>query len=319
VVSLKFNVKCVPRNSDANLVTDRSLELDMQDSFKTPTWRGTSLDSPITKVVIPLVASFGSDFYPSGTACIIAPWLAITARHVVEDHFERFADGRAPNNVEEASHRTLTYVAPGGGQPIIPLFVQRTWYLQPYDIAVLHLVPASEMNTNHVWDTPRLSLLPPRPGSQIAAFGYPNSRFDVLGTEHHELKMDATTTTGTVLEVHHEYRDTARLPFPCFRTNARFDGGMSGAPVFNDQGRVCGLICSSMPPTTPDEDHTSYVSTLWPMLAMPIDVFWDRYPPGTSYPLYEYAQAYIVDTEGLEHFALDRQPEGNRLICRYDV
>lgn len=127
-----------------SLGTDHSLELDMQDSFQAPIWRGTSHDSPITKVAIPLVASFGSDFYPSGTACIIAPWLAITARHVVEDHFERFAGGRAPSNVDEASHLTLTYVVPGGGQPIIPLFVQRTWYLQPYNIAVLHLVPASD-------------------------------------------------------------------------------------------------------------------------------------------------------------------------------
>lgn len=55
-----------------------------------PTWRGTPLDSPITKVSLPLIAAKDGDFYPSGTACLIAPWLAITARHVVDDHFERY-------------------------------------------------------------------------------------------------------------------------------------------------------------------------------------------------------------------------------------
>ncbi len=130
--------------------------------------------------------------------------------------------------------------------------------------------------------------------------------------------MDATTTTGTVLEVHHERRDSARLPFPCFRTDARFDGGMSGAPVFDENGHVCGVICSNLPPAAPDGEHVSYVSTLWPLLAIPIDAPWDRYPAGTRYPLYEYAAAGILDTVGLEHVALEKRPEGDRVICRYD-
>jgi hypothetical protein len=38
------------------------------------------------------------------------------------------------------------------------LYIQRTWYREPYDIAVLLLGPASEMNPDHVWDVPVLSL-----------------------------------------------------------------------------------------------------------------------------------------------------------------
>jgi hypothetical protein len=131
--------------------------------------------------------------------------------------------------------------------------------------------------------------------------------------------MDATTTTGKVVEVHHERRDSVRLPFPCFQTNARFDGGMSGAPVFNEQGQVCGLICSTLTPTTINEDHASYVSSLWPMLAIPIDAPWDRHPTGTKYPLFEYAQAKVMATIGLDNLVLDKRPEGDRLFCRYDM
>src|SRR5262245_1138172 len=112
----------------------------MSTAFVPPTWQGTSLDSPITKVAIPLIAVREDDIYPSGTACIIAPWLAVTARHVVEDQFERYV-GRLPDGSDEAAHETLTYINPGNGQPAIPLFVSRTWYLNPYDIAILLLAP----------------------------------------------------------------------------------------------------------------------------------------------------------------------------------
>ena len=130
--------------------------------------------------------------------------------------------------------------------------------------------------------------------------------------------MDAHTTAGIVQEVHHQKRDGVRLPFPCFQTNARFDGGMSGAPIFNDQGSVCGLVCSSLPPSIPDKDHASYVSTIWPMLLIPIDAPRDRYPAGTSYLLDEYAQEKMVSATGLTHFALNKSPQGDQLNCQYD-
>lgn len=287
----------------------------MSTTFVPPMWRGTSLDSPITKVSIPLLAVYGSEIYPSGTACIIAPWLAVTARHVVEDQFARFV-GRPPQRSDNAAHETLTYVNPGSGQPAIPFFVTRTWYLEPYDIAVLLLAPASAMNPQHVWDRPRLSLLPPPEGSRVFAFGYPNSRVESVRGEAPTLNLDATTTTGTVLEVHHERRDLVRLPFPCFRTDARFDGGMSGGPVFNENGEVCGLVCSSLPPDATGGEHTSYVASLWPLLAVQVDAPWDRYQAGASYPMYEYAEAGVIETVDLDHFKLERHATGNKLVCR---
>lgn len=288
----------------------------MSTTFLPPAWQGTSLDSPITKVVVPLIAVYGDELYPSGTACIIAPWLAVTARHVVEDQFEHFV-GHPPNKADNAVHETLTYVTPGNGQPAIPFFVSRTWYLEPYDIAVLLLTPASAMNHQHVWDRPRLSLLPPPEGSTVFAFGYPNSKAENVRGEASILNLDATTTTGTVLEVHHERRDTFRLPFPCFRTNARFDGAMSGGPVFDANGHVCGLICSNLPPDTPGGEHTSYVASLWPLLAIHIDAPWVRYQAGESYTMYEYAEAGIIDTIGLNHIKLERHATGNKVTCRY--
>jgi hypothetical protein len=39
---------------------------------------------------------------------------------------------------------------------------------------------------------------------------------------------------------------------------------MSGGPIFNDQGLLCGLICSGAETET---DYYSHVTTLWPSMA----------------------------------------------------
>ena len=36
------------------------------------------------------------------------------------------------------------------------------------------------------------------------------------------------------------------LPFPCYHVGARFDAGMSGGPVFDEYGSLCGLVCASL-------------------------------------------------------------------------
>src|SRR5512139_2383269 len=106
----------------------------MPDDRSRPTWKGTSLDQPITKVAIPLIAIRDSVGHPSGTACIIAPYLAITARHVVEDHFELF-EGTTPAGECASTYQVLTYVVPSPGTAL-PFFVARTWASALTDIAV---------------------------------------------------------------------------------------------------------------------------------------------------------------------------------------
>jgi hypothetical protein len=59
---------------------------------------------------------------------------------------------------------------------------------------------------------------------------------------------------------------------------------MSGGPVFNSTGRICGLVSSNMPPDTPEGDHSSYVSLIWPVLGLGLTV--DPVPPRVPIPRY---------------------------------
>ena len=42
--------------------------------------------------------------------------------------------------------------------------------------------------------------------------------------------------------------------------------------MFNAAGHLCGMICSALPPTSDDEEHVSYVVSVWPAMAIMIEL-----------------------------------------------
>jgi S1-C subfamily serine protease len=84
-------------------------------------------------------------------------------------------------------------------------------------------------------------------------------------SKHIDINDKPSTAVGRVMEVYHEKRDSCRLPFPCYQTNFRADGGMSGGPVFNERGELCGLICSSVPAEDDQQEHSTFITSLWPL------------------------------------------------------
>lgn len=103
-------------------------------------------------------------------------------------------------------------------------------------------------------------------------FGYYNMKVDVgnkpLSVTHYQ---ETAHTIGKVIVAHPVKRDSVMLGFPSFETNARYDSGMSGGPMFNELGNVCGIICSSFDSSN-DEEHISFASLLWPFLGVSIRV-----------------------------------------------
>jgi hypothetical protein len=135
-----------------------------------------------------------------------------------------------------------------------------------------------------------------------------------------EIEYKSRTTTGHVIDIHHELRDSAKLPFPCFQVNARFDGSMSGGPVFNSDGNLCGIVCSSIPADEEFSEHVSYVSTLWPMLGLTVQI---EDPTNTGkfidYLFSDYfdsGQLFAVDRAFVSVEKIDGEPA--KVSCRYD-
>ncbi|RJX28582.1 MAG: serine protease [Desulfarculus sp.] len=280
----------------------------MSKFSKKPSFRETGLHSLITEFALPLTAVKDREYFPSGTAIVIGPFFAITAKHVFEDYWGRYHQKLLDSGKFEGSFSVQAVQIVQGNQGLL-WNVNRIW-LSPFtDIAFIQLTPGSALAVQHKWRCPRINLLPPPPGSRIVGFGYHSSKIKIeedsetVTVEWHDVP---TTTVGQVIEIHETRRDERRLKFPCFRTNARFDGGMSGGPVFNDDGELCGLICSSM--SFPDDGghHTSYATTLWPAMGTMIDMDRVGFEQGQEYPVLELAKLGHITAAGWESIILVR-------------
>ena len=185
--------------------------------------------------------------------------------------------------------------------------------------AIAH--PASDLAFLHVSSNPRRSDLEsplrrnasvvnpfaPRVGERVAAFGYRRGSARASRSSDGELNIvlddEFMSSVGVVRAIHEWHRDRAMLPFPCYQVSARFDAGMSGGPVFDEYGSLCGLVCDSFEGSHESGEPISYVTTLWPMFTLMIDGDrGDDYPRGVRYPAIELArdgQIHISDRSRL--------------------
>lgn len=189
------------------------------------------------------------------------------------------------------------------------------WLSTHTDLAVFHVKPLNDTAVNQaVVRTVGLDLQPPTVGSRVNGWGQRNSSSAISinesGSLHYEINGEGAATVGEVREYHPTGTDTVLRPFPCCRVNARFDGGMSGGPIFLDNGKLGGIICSNLPPYDNNDEHCSYVTALWPLLAMNINI-----DPTTGllveeqYLFYELVKSGFVNVINLDKVLVTRQEE----------
>jgi S1-C subfamily serine protease len=246
--------------------------------------------NPITQYAVSLLAWREEKYDPMGSAVLITPRLALTARHVVDDYWRTF-DGRSIG-ADGHGNFACAILQEVGESKIFQHSIGKIWTAPWTDIALL-LLDGSALNAEGgSLAGLTMTMLPPAIGEQVTAFGYPLSSARVF-EESVLVNRRGTTTAGHVMELHLNGRDKATLPWPCFRTNARVDAGMSGGPVFTSKGHLCGLMTSGMPPFGSEEGYVSYVTLLWPMLGLMLDLPRENAPSG-RYAAIELARANII-------------------------
>ncbi|MGH7711222.1 MAG: S1 family peptidase [Gemmatimonadaceae bacterium] len=281
----------------------------------TPRWVDTPSGSPIRQIALPVASHVQGHWYASGTAVAIAPYLAMTAAHVVADHYERSERKALVGAPSDSFHLYLLQTTDNGAGIVIWEGTQ-LWLSSITDIAFIGLrhfasnvavLPATFI---------RLDLLPPPIGSRVVAFGYHSSLISLrdpsnpLDIHWHD---EGATSVGEVVEIHPRQRDAARLNFPCFRTNARFDAGMSGGVVTNDLGRACGVICSSLPAGEPGQDDVSYAATLYAAMGTRINLSPDGAIGGPVFPVVELARQHRLHALHHEFLTVTVDQDNDRL------
>jgi hypothetical protein len=210
-------------------------------------------------VVVPVVVIDPQRIRCVGTAFNISPsGLFVTARHVIDE---------AVKLCEETEKSNIAVLWVGSGEDedvpgllggMIPVSHFTKDNANGSDLALLRAGMLKD-GEPYLFPICRLSARVPKTSIKILAMGY--ARFNVKSDTSTEdlreivLQHNFSISTGEVLQVFREGRDTfrdldgnytGRLPTVCFETSARFDPGMSGGPVFDENFSVCGIIATGL-------------------------------------------------------------------------
>jgi hypothetical protein len=225
----------------------------------------TPFGNPVSWVAGVLVAGDDTAFSPFGTGFLAAPGLAFTARHVIDEISRRFANTSLCELRGEMSFGVQLATSDPSSGRMLRWDVTDYHYSANIDIIGLTIECAEDPP---VLFLPRFDLSPPPEGSQISAFGYPDTRSRQIAAGQYRFQLQPRTSTGVVRTIHHQYRDRVMLPFPCMQTNARLDAGMSGGPVFDQAGHICAVVSTGMGPPQEGGEHYSHASLFWPALGL---------------------------------------------------
>lgn len=211
----------------------------------------------------------GDTLLPLGSGFFVAPFLVLTARHVIDEVSERFHGCPIYEvagelrfgidfSIQHARHGLMKWAVMGYG------------YTPTIDVVALwvELREPAELPADFAWELPVLSFAQVRVGQEVSALGYPHStrRLDEKG--HAKVGLNPHESFGTIAAIHALSRDRVMLPYPCFETSAAIKGGMSGGPVFSSAGQVIGVVGSSFELEESDESEVSYVSAIWPVVGI---------------------------------------------------
>jgi V8-like Glu-specific endopeptidase len=268
-----------------------------------PAFVATRIDSPITEVAVPIAGYKDGHWSLLGTGVLLASNIAITARHVVEGYIDYYHNLSLENFASKVNEQdrfslwAMQYVNQSKNGALWS--ISAIYYAQITDIVFLQLrsAPEEQEKIGGV----RIRVRAPKLGETVAAFGYTCTEI-VQHDKSTTFHADGYTATGVVKAVYPDRRDSSSLNFPCFEVNARFDGGMSGGPVFDSEGYLCGLVCKNLPPALddPEGQHTSWITTLWPMLAIRVSYNRVGHPLDISYPALELAKEGFIHCDGWE-------------------
>ena len=202
-------------------------------------------------------------YHALGSGVFVAGGLMLTAKHVYDEAWARRGANKKRTFDTVAPFEIRAYHWPGDRDDLAVWAVTGAWDTPYSDLALLSVIPHNSIATaNNPGNVSVMNVFPPRIGETVIGVGFP--RTSVKETEEGsgiELGLFPSITTGTVTAIYEEFRDRGMLNFPCFEVGTLAFGGMSGGPIYNESGELCGIVCASM------AGYPSFYGlSLWPVL-----------------------------------------------------
>jgi serine protease Do len=198
-----------------------------------------------------------------GTAFRVDPWgTCATAFHVVEDLLT-VANGNAVLS-KEIRLAALEFEVIAYGRVPLP---KDSWrpFSGMFSICGIETPPVGTARVRNVTELAALSIarsadargptpfLPldmrrwrPEPGQRVMALGFADLDIDGQGEgDARAMNQYLYGSLAIITEVQPPNGESSR-PWPVFRVEAEWPGGMSGGPVFNDAGHVIGIVSTGL-------------------------------------------------------------------------
>ena len=226
-----------------------------------------------------------------GSAVMVAPGVALTAGHVIDEMRER------------------GFLAEAGGQLFAVSFHAdrvELWRADSFtrvdigDLSLLTLVRTTAVSGS--LDAPlkfslaRMAARMPGVGETISLVGFKAAEVSFEGRELMGLAL--VGSVGQVTDQYPQRRDSHGLPNPAIAVAAHTVGGMSGGAAFDAAGHLIGVISSGL------NESPSFVSLSWPASYVPIAPKW----PPAAMPSETSLGALAKDGRcGIEHLGVVRK------------
>ena len=221
-------------------------------------------------VVLAIMFSSTSGVQVSGNAVMVAAGVAITAAHLFRDDIAALRTGELEILCVGHSAGSQQHWGPTG-----ITFVPET------DLAILSLTLINGLPAGGKFRFASLTTRMPRKGELVSIAGFVPSKEDNDEWEPGgKIRSYPLVSRGKVVQQYAPRRDTVLMRWPALEIDCPSWGGMSGAPVFDLDGWLIGLLSTSI--STEDTPKPSFVSLVWGALGWPFAGGWPCPTPDTE-------------------------------------
>lgn len=192
-----------------------------------------------------------------GSAVMVAPGVALTAKHTLMPHFDALRDG------------SVSMVALGPWDDRVTIWNLAGLTLpKDGDLAILSLRAASDLPPDNCYRQAVITTRTPKIGETVTFIGFRMESF----SDEDGFQGQAFASRGVVVDVYPQKRDSATMPWPSFQIDSHAVGAMSGGPVFDSDGSLIGLLSSSL--ESSEKNGPSFASLLWPIVVHDFQMHW---------------------------------------------
>lgn len=230
--------------------------------------RDVDVDHPAMQVTMPLISVNDEEVRCIGTAFAVAPGLAITSEHIVDDWLthQQHRDGYKRADARLSVH-AIQFLPEG---QCCRWIVESSYRSSAADIAFLQFTRPQWWGDGPNQIRPRnarLNFNPPHVGDEVRVFGFPASKVAGGGI----LQISPCECVSKVRDVHFK-GDGAYRPLSYIDIEGEILPGMSGGPCFDREWNVLGVNAKGWQ-FQDNGPPLAYVALLWPAMSLDIDLF----------------------------------------------